>query len=99
MMSFGDFDELDFLKNQSIHSLAGRTFISSFFHTSVNGLQIFFNFSNSIFNALFRDKALISCEISVANVQILITFFKSRLLEHFNINMCMFLCVHLLFSH
>lgn len=24
-MSFGDFDDLDFLKNQNVHSLAGKT--------------------------------------------------------------------------
>lgn len=28
VMSFGDFDELDFLKSQNVHSLAGRTISS-----------------------------------------------------------------------
>jgi len=40
MTSFGDFDNLDFLKNQNAHSLAGRDilFLPKLFYASVNEL-------------------------------------------------------------
>jgi len=60
MMSFRDFDELDFLKNQNVHSLAGKIFIFflNFFMRSNYSVYNFSNFSNFIFKTLVRNKTL-----------------------------------------
>lgn len=72
MMSFGDFDDLDFLKNHNARNLSGRIHCSLFSkQTTYN--NAFLHFSGPIFNALFENKI----KHHYPNVRISITLFKS----------------------